>query len=60
MTGNAHSAAPSGASNTADVPVGAFQVQAQEQIVFGKPAEVAVLELARQRGLYLSRRRPLE
>ncbi|MFZ9407223.1 MAG: iron-containing alcohol dehydrogenase [Burkholderiaceae bacterium] len=50
MTGNAHSAAPSGASNAAAVPVGAFQVQAQEQIVFGKPAEVAVLELARQRG----------
>jgi maleylacetate reductase len=44
MTGNP-------ASNTAtDVPTGAFQVQAQEQIVFGKPAEVAVLELARQRG----------
>ena len=32
------------------LPVGVFQVQSQEQIVFGKPAEVAVLELARQRG----------
>ena len=50
MTGNAHSAVASGDSNAAAVPVGAFQVQAQEQIVFGKPAEVAVLELARQRG----------
>jgi maleylacetate reductase len=39
------------ASSAADaLPVGVFQVQSQEQIVFGKPAEVAVLELARQRG----------
>lgn len=44
MTGNtASNAGP-------EVATGVFQVQAQEQIVFGKPAEVAVLELARQRG----------